>query len=240
MPALKGSLSMIGIMSAGPFEIAKPLFDSLQVEETHKGLRRDFYRGTLDGQGVVFTTSGIGKVRAAARAQFLLDHFDIDALIFTGVAGAINPDLRLGDIVVSRQVMEHDFDLTGIPEPDKRGAYKYDAAPELVDLAMKCGKELGFADKLHLGLVLTGDQIIAQQARKHWLWEMFKGDCVEMEGAAVAMVCWMNEVPFVLIRCISDQANENIIQDHPRWLPEAIGYSSSLVSRMISYYCKRE
>lgn len=214
-------------------EIAKPLFDKLQISEVHSCIRRDFYCGNLNGRDVVLTSCGIGKVRAAARTQFLIDHFKVSSIIFTGVAGALNPGLAMGDIVVSKEVMEHDFCISGTNELDRSMAHKYQADPLLVDLAFAAGEKLGLRDRMHLGMVLTGDQVIAEKTRKHSLRETYCGDCVEMEGAAVGTVCWMNQVPFVLIRAISDGADEGILKDHPIWLSYAIERASAVVLGMI-------
>jgi len=226
-------LAVIGIMSADPVEIAKPLFDKLQLHEVHNGIRRDFHCGSLDGRDVVLMSCGVGKVRAAARTQYLIDHFRISSIIFTGVAGALNPELAMGDIVVSKEVMEHDFCISGTPELDRSVAHKYQADSFLINLALAAGERLGLGEKMRVGTVLTGDQVVAEKTRKQALWEMYCGDCVEMEGAAVGMVCWMNEVPFVLIRAISDRADESILKDHPIWLGEAIERASAVVLEMI-------
>ena len=202
------SLVRVGIIGALEEEI-KLLLESLESKETETGLRHTFYKGTLAGHQVILATSGIGKVRAAARTQFLIDRFGIQKLIFVGVAGAINPQLRPGDVVISRRALQHDLNYGS----NERQNYWYEANPQLVDLAMKAGERLKLGGKLWLGSVLSGDQVIFDTSKKQWLWQNLEGDCVEMEGAAVAMVCWMNQVPWVLIRTISDLADENLFQD---------------------------
>ena len=144
-------------------------------------------------------------MRAAACSQFLIEHFGVERLIFTGIAGALNPELRVGDIVVSDRAVEWDFQSITI---ENRW---YQADPTLVALTVKAAERLG--RRVHVGSVLTGDQPVLKLAHKHELWQTFNGDCVEMEGAAVAQVCSMNEVPFVLIRVISDLADESALQD---------------------------
>lgn len=200
----------MGILGALNEEI-KLLLDNLRLQKVETRLRHKFYQGTLAGQQVVLTTSGIGKVRAAARTQFLIDHFPVQAIILVGIAGAINPNLGLGDIVISRHALQHDFAAGAFSR--KGGTRWYEASPQLLEWAVKAGENLGWKERLYLGSVLSGDQAITQLSRKQWLWRNFGGDCVEMEGAAVAAVCWMNEIPFVLIRTISDLAEEELPSD---------------------------
>lgn len=225
---------MIGIMSAVPFEVSKKLLENLDVEETQSALRHDFYRGILAGHQVVVTTSGMGKVRAAARTQFLIDHYSISKIIFVGVAGALNPQLKIGDIVVSQRVIQHDFDITGSSNSEQRGTHWYYGDPELIQASARAAQKLGMSERLHLGKVLTGDQFISHQSRKEELRKVFGGDCCEMEGAAVAAVCWMNELPFVLIRGISDMADEQVFDEHTRSLHEVIESCTELVVGTVS------
>ena len=179
--------------------------DRLVVSGIEEHIRRTFYRGSLTGHEVVVVHSGIGKVRAAASSQFLIEHYGVDRLIFIGVAGALNPELAVGDIVVSDYALQWDFRSLNMGPP------RYQAAPTLVDLAVKAAEKLG--RKVCVGLVLTGDQPVIKLEHKQELWQTFNGYCVEMEGAAVAQVCSMNEVPFVLIRAISDLAEGGSFQD---------------------------
>lgn len=223
---------MIGIMAAHPAEIAT-LVDKATVRETQTILRKEFHIGELCGHDVVITTCGIGKVRAAARTQFLIDHFQVSRLIFSGVAGALDPQLKRGDIVISTQTIEHDFDVGEGSAGERRRLHWYDADPQLVELAMKAGEKAGLADSLRPGKVLTGDQAITQLSRKQALWQSLGGSCVEMEGAAVAGVCWMNQVPFVLVRGISDMADESASGDFLRWFQIAAQRAASLVVEMV-------
>ncbi len=223
---------MIGIIGANPGEV-ETFLKSLILGETQTRLRHEFHRGELCGQEVVITTSGMGKVRAAARTQFLIDHFDISRLIFVGVAGALDPQLERGDIVVCSQTMEHDFDISAGSVSRQRGAHWYEADSQLVQLALEAGQRMGLGGKMHLGKVLTGDQAVNNQAHKQHLRQTFDGSCVEMEGAAVAMVCWMNKVPFALIRGISDLADESSFDDFARWFRIAAERSALLVMEML-------
>lgn len=207
---------MIGILGAHPAEIA-PLLRTIAVREVQTRLKHEFHLGELWGRQVVVSTCGIGKVRAAARTQFLIDTYAVSRLIFVGVAGAIDPSLQRGNIVVSSQAIEHDFDLSGGLDTRERGAHWYEADKQMVELAMQAAGRAGLAAETCCGKVLTGDQAIHQRVRKEALWQGLGGACVEMEGAAVAMVCWMNQVPFVLVRAISDLAEEGSFEDFRHW-----------------------
>ena len=221
-----------GIMSAREDEI-KLLLDNLEGLKTESFLKKNFYQGTIAGQQVVLTTSGVGKVRAAARAQFLFDRFPIERLIFVGWAGALNPQLEPGDVVVSSRTFQHDFDLSGCFDREKQRSFWYEADPRLVDLALKAGERLGMAGHIRLGPVLSGDQSINLPERKQWLWQTFGGECVEMEGAAVAAVCWMSQIPFVIIRGISDLADENWLQTFEKWSSESSARACRVVLEML-------
>ncbi|MFC1918823.1 5'-methylthioadenosine/adenosylhomocysteine nucleosidase [Chloroflexota bacterium] len=194
----------IGVMGALEEEV-QIITDRMVVSGAEEHVGRTFYRGNLAGHKVVVVHSGIGKVRAAARSQFLIEHFAVDRLVFIGVAGALNPELTVGDIVVSDYALQWDFRSVSTDPPG------YQADPALVDLAVKAAERLGY--KVRVGSVLTGDRPVVKFERKQELWRTFNGQCVEMEGAAVAQVCFMNEVPFVLIRAISDLAEEGALQD---------------------------
>jgi len=187
----------IGLMGALEGEI-KLITESMVVSEAVKHVRKTFYQGSLNGHEVVAVHCGIGKVRAAACSQFLIEHFGIDRLILAGVAGAVNPELGVGDIVVSDCAVQWDF-RSASGEP-----HRYQADPALVEAAVKAAEKLG--RRVCVGPVLTGDQPVFKPGHKKELWNDFGGYCVEMEGAAIAQVCFMNEVPFVLIRAMSDLA----------------------------------
>ncbi len=194
----------IGLMGALEEEV-QLITDRLEVSGIEEHVGRTFYRGKLAGHEVVVVHSGVGKVRAAARSQFLIEHFGVERLIFTGVAGALNPELAVGDIVVSDNALQWDFRSVKMEPP------RYQADPTLVALAVKAAKRLGW--RVSVGLVLTGDQPVIKFEHKQELWKTFNGYCVEMEGAAVAQVCFMNKIPFVLIRAISDLAEGGSFQD---------------------------
>jgi len=222
----------VGIFAALKEEI-EPLVQSLEGVETSKWGRRSVHQGKIGDNQVVAMAGGVGKVKAAACTQYLIDQFSVEALICTGVAGAINPRLQTGDIVISEKALQHDFD-PGDPKLLKRFRKRWlEADAELVKLALKAVKELGLADRCRTGKVLTGDQAIVSQERREWLWKTFRGDCVDMESAAVAQVCRLNAVPWVVVRAISDAAEEDSVAEFRRNLGESAGTAARVAGGMV-------
>jgi adenosylhomocysteine nucleosidase len=196
----------------------------------------DFHEGAIGGKRVVVCKSGVGKVNAAVCAQLLIDRFGIEACIFTGVAGALDPELGIGDIVVSRDCMQHDVDATALGYA--RGTIPYQevsvfpADRSLVEAALLAGRRLH--DGLTVeGRVLSGDQFIADRKAVRRLREELNGTCVEMEGAAVAQVCHMNGIPYVVIRTMSDQADGAAPNDFGKFVRTAAERSSRIVAAML-------
>jgi adenosylhomocysteine nucleosidase len=217
----------VGIIAALKEEI-DPLLHSMEDVETSRWGRRTVYQGKIGDCQVVTAAGGVGKVKAAACTQYVIDHFSLEALICTGVAGSINPRLHAGDIVISRKTLQHDFD-PGDPEPLKKFRRRWlEADSGLVRLAVNAAKELSLADRCRRGKVLTGDQAIVSQDRRQWLWQTFRADCVDMESAAVAQVCQMNGMPWVVVRAISDSAEEDSIAEFRSNLREAASIAASV------------
>ncbi|MWV45163.1 5'-methylthioadenosine/adenosylhomocysteine nucleosidase [Paenibacillus sp. HJL G12] len=199
----------IGIIGAMDEEVELLLAGMQSTETVDKaGIR--YYKGTYHQQNIVVCKSGVGKVNAAVTTQILIDTFDVSQVLFTGVAGAVHPQLNIGDIVISSECLQHDMDVTALGF--ERGVIPYQevsafqADQTLVGLAEKACGELGEVN-CRVGRVLSGDQFIASVEQVNWFYEHMQGACVEMEGASVAQVCYMNGVPFVVIRSMSDKAD---------------------------------
>lgn len=199
----------IGIIGAMNEEVA--LFKQ-DVETVRTDMRAgmEFIEGKMHGVDVVITKCGVGKVNAAVCTQILIERYGVDNILFTGVAGALDPKLTIGDIVISTDCMQHDMDATplgfSLGEIPYQEQSVFVANPNLMELAMSTGNEL-FPGKVLKGRILSGDQFIASRDKVRQLHEQLKGACTEMEGAAVAQVCTMYNVPFVIIRSMSDQAD---------------------------------
>lgn len=180
-----------------------------------------FYEGEISGRRTVITKSGVGKVFASLTTQKLIDTYNPQCVIFTGVAGGINNKLNIGDIVVAKDCVQHDFDVRElgfsrgtIPYTDYRF---FETDKQLRTLALSAKSE----HKIHEDRILTGDQFFTKKEIKEneYLTNELGGDAIEMEGAAVGLVCVFNEVPFLIIRTISDKADEEASVDFTEFLP---------------------
>lgn len=230
---------MLGIIGAMDEEVAKLKEYMTEVEVTTKA-SMDFYKGKLNGKDVVVVRSGIGKVNAAICTQILVDDFKISAVINTGIAGSLRNEINIGDIVLSTDALEHDMEATAfgypvgqIPRMDTL-AFKADKA--LIQLAEKCCAKVNPDIKTFVGRVVSGDQFIANKEKKEWLIENFTGCCTEMEGAAIAHCAYLNKIPFLVIRAISDKADDSAQMDYPTFEALAIERSVKLMLEMVVNY----
>lgn len=195
-----------------------------------------FIEGQFCGKSVVLCKSGVGKVNAAVCTQILIDTYGVDAVIFTGVAGALDPELEVGDIVVSGECVQHDMDVTALGYPKGTIPFQetsvFQADETLTRLALDAGHKI-FQGRIKLGRVLSGDQFIADRALVGKLRDELQGTCAEMEGAAVAQVCSMNGVPFVVIRSMSDKADGSAHVSFAEFTVQASENSYRIVEEMV-------
>ncbi|UOE93469.1 5'-methylthioadenosine/adenosylhomocysteine nucleosidase [Alkalihalobacillus sp. LMS39] len=199
----------IGIIGAMDEEIAL-LKEEMTIEKEEVFALITFYEGRLLGKRVVVCKSGVGKVNASITTQLLIDKFSVQEILFTGVAGALDPSLQIGDIVISTSAIQHDIDAS--PLGFKKGevpmfhrSSDFEAASHLIGLASEASKNMN--RKVVQGRIASGDQFIADERKVKEIYQQFNAVCVEMEGAAVAHVATVNDVPFIIIRSISDKAN---------------------------------
>lgn len=201
-----------GIIGAMDEEVAT-LKDAMTEKNIISVAGMEFHEGKLDGRDVVVVRCSVGKVNAAACAQILISVFGVDQIINTGVAGSLNADIDIGDIVVSTDAVQHDMDATVLGFA--RGEIPYSevsvfpANEEMRKSAMQAVREAAASIHAFEGRVCSGDQFVASREQKEFLISEFGGLCCEMEGAAIAQVCCLNEVPFVIIRAISDKADDS-------------------------------
>lgn len=229
-------MNKIGIIGAMAEEVSilKEKMQNVAIQ-TKAGM--DFYTGTLEGKQVVVVMSGIGKVNAAVCAQILVDLYAVDAIINTGVAGSLNADIDIADIVLSTDAIQHDVDVTNwdykhgqIPRMDTS---IFCADQYLIDLATKVCKEVNKEINVWQGRVVSGDQFICNKAKKQWLAEYFGAFCTEMEGASIAQVAHLNGIPFLVIRAISDKADDSADMAYEEFEYKAIGYTVNLVQGLL-------
>lgn len=229
-------MSKIGIIGAMDLEV-----DSLKAEMTVSKVERkagmEFFEGTLNGASVVIVRCGIGKVNAALCAQLLADLFQVTHIINTGVAGSLNAKLDIGDILISTDALQHDMDVTIFGyqpgEVPQLGLRELPADKRLAELAKAACEKANPDIHVIFGRVVSGDQFISSKEVKNRLIQQFAGDCTEMEGAAIAQAAYLNNIPFVIIRAISDKADDSSEMDYPTFEAAAAKHSAALVKEMV-------
>ena len=212
MEASSGKLLRTGIIGAMDEEVSS-LIEAMTEDHVNMIANMEFHEGNLDGKPVVVVKCNVGKVNAAACAQILIDRFDVDRIINTGVAGSLDAKIDIGDIVISTDAVQHDMDVTALGyapgEIPYSGMSIFPADEEMRKSAVQAVKAT--APDIHVfeGRVCSGDQFIASHEQKESIISTFGGSCCEMEGAAIAQVCCLNGTPFVIIRAISDKADDS-------------------------------
>jgi len=202
-------LKTIGIIGAMDEEIAL-MKEASQVVAAKNILGMDFYIAKYSEKNIVIVKSGIGKVNAAVCAQVLIDHFAVDCIINVGVAGAVNKKLKIGDIVISTDTVEHDMDASELGDPvgtiPRMDKSFFEADEELIKIAIKASESFENCN-VYTGRIASGDQFISSSQQKQRLHDLFGAYCAEMEGAAIGHTCYLNKLPFLIIRSISDNAD---------------------------------
>lgn len=234
----KGIDMKIAIIGAMESEV-ELLRERLQYVRVESYGSRDYYEGMLEGAPVVLVACGIGKVSAAVCAQTLIDRFGPTHLIFTGIAGSLDARIDIGDMVVSTDCVQHDFNVGefGYPKGQIPGydtlGFKADA--ELRKLAVEATRAVSSDISVFEGRVASGDQFVSSSAQKEFIATTFGALCCEMEGAAVAQVAYLNELPFVVLRAISDKADGLAGIDYPNFEVIASHQGADVVGEM----CRR-
>ena len=228
---------MLGIIGAMDEEISQIAELMTDVEETTIA-EMTFKKGTIGGKEVVAVRSGIGKVNAAMCTQILATYFHVDSVINTGVAGSLRNEINIGDIVISTDALQHDMDATGfgyelgvIP---RMKVSTFVADDRLAKLAKEACIEANLGIGVHCGRVVSGDQFITDKATKQRLIDNFDGYCTEMEGAAIAQAAYLNGIPFLVIRAISDKADDSANMDYSEFERHAIDNSVALMKILIA------
>ena len=227
---------MIGIIGAMDEEVSQLVKKMADVEKVSiAGM--DFNKGILCGKDVVIVRSGIGKVNAAMCTQILATYFKVNSVINTGVAGSLKNEINIGDVVISTDALQHDMDATGFGyEPGMIPRMKtsiFKADEKLVKIAVESCKAAVPSIGVFEGRVVSGDQFITDKAVKERLINLFSGYCTEMEGAAIAQVAFLNEIPFLIIRAISDKADDSATMDYGEFERKAIDNSVALLCEML-------
>ena len=226
----------IGIIGAMEVEVAQLKEMMTEVTVTVKA-GMEFNQGILEGKKVVVVRSGIGKVNAAACTQILIDVFSADVIINTGIAGSLKNEINIGDIVISTEVLHHDVDARefGYPigEIPQMGRLTFPADDNLGELCEKICKEVNPEISTFRGRIVSGDQFIADHEKKQSIIDNFQGYCTEMEGAAIGQTAFINGVPFVILRAISDKADNSATMDYPTFEKQAVDHCVKLTRGLV-------
>ncbi|WP_457749505.1 5'-methylthioadenosine/adenosylhomocysteine nucleosidase [Sulfurimonas sp.] len=193
-----------------------------------------YHEAKFKNHDIVLAYSKIGKVNATLTAATMIEKFGAEILLFTGVAGGINPQLKIGDLVAATQLCQHDLDITAFGHPHgyvPEGSVYVKSSTVLLQIAKKVAEEKNI--NLLGGIVATGDQFISDEAKKEWIRKTFDADALEMEGAAVAVVCDALRVPFFIMRSISDTADAGAVEDFDEFLKHSSQRSSSFILGML-------
>ena len=229
-------MKTIGIIGAMEVEIAI-LKEKMEDVRIIKKASMEFYEGTLAGRKVVVVRSGIGKVNAGICAQILADVFSVDAIINTGIAGSLNKDINIGDIVLSTDVVQHDMDATGFGyrkgQIPQMPVFFFNADEKLRRLAAEVCKEVNPDIQVFEGRIASGDQFVCAQDVKNGIVAEFSAYATEMEGAAIGQAAYLNEVPFLIIRAISDKADGSAQMDYSEFEKAAVEHSVKLTLSML-------
>ena len=227
---------MIGII--GAMEEVAALKEDMDIQETVEQASMVFCKGKLCGKDVVVVRSGIGKVNAGICAQILVDRFRADMLINTGIAGSLDARIDIGDMVISTDALHHDMDATifgdAIGQIPRMDTLAFPADEELVQKAAKANEKANPDIRTFTGRVASGDQFISSGEAKEKIVENFHPLCVEMEGAGIAQAAYLNKVSYVIIRAISDKADNSATLDYPTFERQAIAHSVRLMKELLT------
>jgi len=230
----------LGIIGAMDVEVAA-LKESMQKMTVKTIAGMEFCEGKLENTDAVIVQCGVGKVNAALTAQVLCSCFGVTHIVNTGIAGSLNAELDIGDFVISRDAVYHDMDATnfGYPMCQVPGlpVLSFSSDESLMNIAYQA------ADKAHpghvrIGRVATGDQFVAEKALKEKIIQNTGAFCTEMEGAAIAHTAWKNGIPFVIIRAISDKADDSAQMDYPTFEAQAARRCAQVTKDVAKYFAE--
>jgi adenosylhomocysteine/aminodeoxyfutalosine nucleosidase len=223
----------IAIMGAMPEEIA-PILEIIGEYKTTQYAGNSYYEANYKGCEVVVAYSKIGKVFSTLTATTMIEHFGCDKLLFSGVAGGINPSLKIGDLIVATKLSQHDLDITAFGHPMgyvPGGAVFVQTDTKLIEIAKEVASELG--KTVQEGTIATGDQFVHDESIKANIVKHFNADALEMEGGSVAVVCDALEVPFFILRAISDTADTDASFSFDEFMESSAVISAEFVMKMV-------
>ncbi|OOB77674.1 MAG: 5'-methylthioadenosine/S-adenosylhomocysteine nucleosidase [Epulopiscium sp. Nuni2H_MBin003] len=229
-------MGKIGIIGAMEEEVIA-LKRCMNITNTVKKAQMEFICGSFNNADIVVVRCGIGKVNAAVCTQILVDLFDVSCIINTGVAGGLHPDINIGDIVISTNTVHHDMDTTAFGDPrgfiPRMNKSFFDADSKLIQIAQESANSVIGKNKVYIGTIASGDQFVASIDVKTDIYNTFTAYCAEMEGAAIAHTCFLNNVAFVIIRAISDTADSNADVNFAEFTELAAKNALSIIEKML-------
>ena len=229
-------MKIIGVIGAMEEEVA-----DLKAEMSEVTIRKkagmEFYRGVLEGHPAVVVQSGVGKVNAAVCTQILADDFHVDYLLNTGIAGSLQNSIDIGDIVISTDLVHHDMNAVAFGYPvgqvPQMDAFSFESDEALRKIAVKACKDVNPDIEVYEGRIASGDQFVADQAVKDRIVKDFGAYAVEMEGASIAHTAYLNHIPFLVVRAISDKADGSAEMDYPTFEAMAAEHSVKMTLRIL-------
>lgn len=228
--------SRIGIIGAMEEEVAL-LKENMDIDEVITVTGMDFYLGSISGKPAVVVQCGVGKVNAGICTQTLINEFDVSKVINTGVAGSLDNAIDIEDIVVSTDCVQYDYDVSPLGyekgEILYTGLYAFPADDKLQDLALKAIEEAVPDVSSFSGRICTGDQFIYLTEQKDAIVESFGGYCCDMESGAIAQVCYLNEIPYVILRSISDKPDGSEEMEYNLFKDQAAERNEKVVLKML-------
>lgn len=230
---------MLGIIGAMAEEVQQ-LKNEMEKPSIISVAGMNFYQGKIKGKEAVVVQSGVGKVNGAICVQILADRFGVDGIVNTGIAGSLKTEINIGDLVLSTDAVQHDVDATqfgyAIGQIPQLKAFSFPADKKLRQMAADCCRQVNPDISVHEGRIVTGDQFISSKEKKKWLSQTFEGSCTEMEGAAIAQAAYLNQIPFLIVRAISDKADDSAHMDYEEFERLAIIHSVNLTRALIQSY----
>lgn len=225
----------IGIIGAMEEEV-QFLIRDMEFKRKEVKAKMEFSLGILHNKNVVVVTSGIGKVNAAICAQILIDDFNVDYIINVGIAGGTIDNIYPGDIVIAKNLVQHDIDTSifgdKIGQIPRLDTFEFKCDNSLIKFAEESCKKIKGHNHF-TGRIVSGDQFIANVDKIKWLNSEFECLACEMEGASIAQVCYLNEIPFIVIRSISDNASNGAKMEYEKFKDIAVENSNNILNNML-------
>ncbi len=230
-------MKKIGIIGAMEVEV-ETLKKDMEVGRVMKKAGMEFHEGVLNGMPVVVVRSGICKVNAAVCTQILIDDFGVDGIINTGVGGSLNAEINIGDIVISTDVVHHDVNAVefgyALGQIPQMKVFSFPADEAFAEKAKAACNRVNPDITVWRGRICSGDQFVSSQEQKDQIIKAFHGWCTEMEGAGIAQTAYLNGVPFIIVRAISDKADNSAYVDYATFEKKAAEHSVRLVEALMS------